>query len=170
MKRILIFALMLTWMNAAFGASETDRDTLKGLMSFFVLVETPNVNAQSTGLTKERLQTDVELRLRKAGLPIRDSAPQYLYVNIAVLPLENYSGKRNGNYLYTVNVDFCQSAILSRDKSIMAFGATTWKVGGRYGYVPAGIDVKKVVREAVGDGVDEFINDYLTENPIERTK
>ena len=49
----------------------SDRATLRGLAATAVLVETVGTEAQEKGLSTETLQSDVEKRLKDAGLPGR---------------------------------------------------------------------------------------------------
>lgn len=140
------------------------RSTLAGLKSVGVLIERLQADAEALGLSTDALQTDVELRLRRSGIRVltnaemkHDPGAPYLYLGVnfqcsADLPLCAQS----------INLQFTQSVILSRDPTIESFGSTWDKnVVGMIG--------RKVfassTRQAVGDLVDQFLNDFLTVNP-----
>ena len=59
--------------------------SLKGLAAFNVVVEELGPQIEGKGLTREQLQTDVELSLRKAGVTISRDARALLYTNITVV-------------------------------------------------------------------------------------
>jgi len=67
------------------------KDTLKGLQGVHVLVESLNPEVEKYDLTKQQLQTDVELRLRQNSIKVLSeeellSTPgkSYLYVNVNI--------------------------------------------------------------------------------------
>src|SRR2546425_3316356 len=70
-------------------AEEGARETLRGLKGVGVVVERVSPDAERDGLTQSQLQTDVELRLRKAGIPALTQEEcratpghPFLYVNV----------------------------------------------------------------------------------------
>src|SRR5947207_10859466 len=92
MKTVLV---VLGTLSAAFSVplvgqdDEYSRKTLAGLNGAAVLIEQIRDDAQHDGLWTGQVQTDVELRLRQAGIPVLTeeqmlAAPgsPYLYVNI----------------------------------------------------------------------------------------
>jgi len=133
------------------------RETLRGLKGIQVLVEPITL----AGLTESTLKTDVELKLRKAGIRVltedewlKTPGYPYLYVNVTAIEL-----KSPREFIYSVNVAFKQDVILSRNRSIETTGVT-WDVSS------LGINSKlRYVREVVSDLVDKFMNDYLAVNP-----
>jgi len=46
------------------------KDTLKGLHGVEVVVENPGPEVEKHGLTRQQIQTDVELKLRLAGIKV----------------------------------------------------------------------------------------------------
>jgi len=140
-----------------------ERKTLRGLKGFSVLIEEPTDEITQAGLTKSILKTDVELKLRKAGIQIltRDEMhltpgrPRlYVNVNALILPLN-----KSRSFIYSVSVEFTQDVILFRNRSIKIH-TKTWEQN-TLGINP---DLRHV-REVVGDLVDQFMNDYLAVNP-----
>jgi hypothetical protein len=147
-----------------FGDSELQRPTLRGLQGVEVAVERMAPEAERDGLTRSQVQTDVELRLRQAGIRVlsdeeRRTTPgrPYLYIRVS-------TSKRSvgGLHAYSTDVELKQDAWLVRDQDTKAYGATTWQVAG-VGSV-GGPRIREV-REDVLDYVDEFINAYLAVNP-----
>jgi putative peptidoglycan binding protein len=168
-----LVALVLTGLMlacpAGFQASgSTDskyaRATLRGLSGVAVIVESMDPEAERDGLMKSQVQTEVELRLRQAGIRVlsredRLTTPgkPFLYINI-------HASKRSdiNLYAYYVTVELNQSAWLDRDPAIDVPAATTWSISG--GGSVGGQRLRSV-REDVLDYVDRFINAYLAENP-----
>jgi hypothetical protein len=125
--------------------------------------------AERHGLTDSQVQTDVELRLRRAGIRVltpdeQDARPgsPYLYININT---KAGDGPSAGLIAVNINVELRQSVRLARDPDIWVLHATTWSksVLGLGGHAQL-----RHVRESLGDQVDKFINDYYAANP-ERT-
>src|SRR5438128_12486274 len=72
--------------------SELSRATLRGLPGVEVIVANLKPEVERAGLTKEQLQTDVELQLRKAGIRVftseesrRVQGQPWLYVEVHAL-------------------------------------------------------------------------------------
>ena len=166
MKALLTLVLAFLITGGAVVAraddSELARQSLKGLKGIAVLVESLKPEVELAGLTKASIQTDVDLKLRLAGIPVlsRDVAhpgvQYFLYVQVSFLPIPD------GVWPYRIDVELTQRVLLDRDRSIIGI-ASTWSVGsvGRVGKE----NVRKFVRDAIKDRVDEFINAYLSVNP-----
>lgn len=142
--------------SAPAHAATPDDETLKGIASVKVFVEGVDPADRPRGLTRGQLQTDVESRLRKAGISVSVDATEYLYVNINTL-----RSRRNVTS-FSVVVMVRQSAYLVRDASITAPAAITWWKGTD-GIIVT--DDLSGVRDAVGDLVDQFIGAYRKQNP-----
>jgi Putative peptidoglycan binding domain len=116
---------------------------------------------ERAGLAKEQLQTDVELRLRKAGIRVytheellRAQGQPYLYINAGVLL------HSDGWVSYGITVELRQRASL--DINAVSATVTTWSTGG---FGKAGILRLHTLRDTVRDFVDQFINAYLSVSP-----
>jgi len=141
--------------TAAYAATPDD-ETLKGIASIKVFVEGVDPADTPRGLTRGQLQTDVESRLRKAGIVVSADATEYLYVNVNTLR------SRQRLTSFSVVVMVRQSAYLIRDASIAAPAAITWWKGTDGITVASNLSS---VRDAVGDLVDQFISAYRKQNP-----
>ncbi|MFI5342136.1 MAG: hypothetical protein ACHQ7N_20150 [Candidatus Methylomirabilales bacterium] len=135
------------------------RATLKGITAFHVVVEVLTPEAERDGLTRDQLQTDVELRLRKAGINVTSSyantRESFLYLNV------NTYKEPVGLYAFNISLEFHQGVILTRNRNV-SLPASTWYVG-TVGIVSA--ERLREVRDTVADKVDQFINAYLEQNP-----
>ena len=188
MKKIIITAMLLVTLPLLLGADESELEkekarlnelylkepevfSLYGLEGVSVLVEHLGEESKSIGLTVDQLKTDIELKLRLAGIKVlsleeRIAAPgsPYLYCNINLQILQDISLT-----ITDVSLQLNQEMYLRRDSDKLklmnlpnAVG-TTWKRGS---IGSAGNNkIKNGIRESVKDYTDEFINDYLTANP-----
>jgi hypothetical protein len=170
MKTVLAALSLLSAGVVARSIGQADNNnsrlTLAGLTGLYVSVELKTDDAQQNGLTEAQLRTDVELKLREAGIKVvafeeisgTPGAP-YLYVGVSALPLKSIPGV----YAVSVNADLIQVIRLVRNPSTLALGRT-WNATGVYGTLGASI-VREEVRKRVRDLADQFINAYLAANP-----
>ena len=143
------------------GDSPSARATLRGLEGVHVLVESLRPEVEQAGLTRQQLQTDVELRLRLAGIRVltdeesrRTPGNPCLYVNVNVMLHSDALAA------YSVEVALEQQAALEIDSSLAI--VKTWDVGliGTVG--TARLDS---IRNHLRDKIDKFINAYLSVHP-----
>ena len=137
--------------------SPDERASLKGLGTISLVVEDPGTAAQKYGLTATGLQNEIQQRLQRAGIAVRQEADPYLYVQVSVvdpggsLPLA-----------YSIQVTMMQEVALPRGLNAH-FQAPTWwqnSVG------MAGADrVGQSVSARVQQFVDQFIRAYQSVNP-----
>ena len=100
--------------------NESGRETLRGIPAIFVVIEGLDPDLEKDGLSKSQLQTDVELKLRLAGIKVltweqgrfQPGAP-FLYLNIA-------TSKKIGLYAFTIRLAFHQDAQLLRNNHLTA--------------------------------------------------
>ncbi len=129
-------------------------------------IEALDPEAEKDGLTKDRLQTDVELRLRKAGIQVLTKkqwldAPGSPYLYVEVGTIKEKEGSLAGLYTYSLSVSLSQKVALTRNPS-MTRHAPTWGVDV-IGSV--GADNLQSICDRLVNLVDKFINDYLAVNP-----
>ena len=145
------------------------KETLRGIKSIKVgILGSIKPEAEKFGLTKDKIQTDVELRLRMAGIsvissgePFTTSEPAYLFVSISM------SCNQFEYFAYGVMVSVAEKVNLERNPNLSCLGNTWWLqgIGGS-----SGKEIERVVRNSVKDLVDEFLNDYLAVNPKQVNK
>jgi hypothetical protein len=140
------------------------RATLKGIDAVLVIIEPLDPQAKRDGLTRDQLQTDVEVRLRKAGIKVSSGVPigssEILSpLHLMVKALERSPSQR---CVYAINLELLQDVALLR-KPNATWLAPTWD---HYYLGEVGADrFSRQVRDNVADLVDKFINAYLEQNP-----
>src|SRR3989442_2679525 len=158
---VLILACLTPALATA--ADEIGRESLKGLRAVHVVIERMSPEAERDGLPRDTIQTDVELKLRQAGITVSSKSEPpafaYIYVNVNTLKA---APPTSGLYAYCVHVELVQGVTLARNAKVLTY-APTWRALGSVGTVVA-VKLSRV-REVVRDAVDEFINDYLAVNP-----
>jgi hypothetical protein len=141
-------------------ALKSQREALVGLKGVYVLVESPKPEAQSLGLTKDQIKTDIELRLRKAGIRMLTEkewlgSPDYPHLSVTVNVITI-----GGSYSFMVQLYLSEAVTLARGNSVMGVIWQTYRIG--IGNEP---NTETKTKEQVGGMVDQFINDYLAANP-----
>jgi hypothetical protein len=163
MTRRLATTCLMTMLLLGFSApplpaqSDFENVTLKGISSIFVLVEDLPSGARALGLTRDAIQTDVDLKLLLAGMPVvtpedgtKLPGEPYLWVqvtvtgesqaaNIAVAVRQDVRLERNGDH---------------------AFGAATWEMN-----LTIANPTAQDIRDYNKDIVDRFLNAWLSVNP-----
>ena len=141
-------------------------ETLTGLKGVGVLVEDLTTVEKEAGLTKSQIQTDVELKLRLAGIKVLSKEERikifggaYLYVTINSIKLSPST-----NIAFNIYVSLRQDALLLKDWNTIC-PAGTWEQHA-IGVAPRSYFVGDA-RKGLKDAVDKFINDYLAANPKE---
>jgi Putative peptidoglycan binding domain len=152
------------WPKVAGAVIKAQNATLRGLSGVRVLVEPLDPKMERAGLTKEQIQTDVEFRLRQAG--------------VRVLPEEERQGVRGTPALF-VKVDgllsynsqglaaYMLSVEAYQDARLAANGASalvmTWRVSSIS--LVGSANLPTGIRNAVRALVDQFIDAYRRVNP-----
>ena len=155
----LVMALLL--LPGVSHALKDEQEALIGLNGVYVLIEHLNSQAESLGLTTDQIKTDVELRLRKAGIRVLTKEESlatpgspYLYVYVGT-----YIKEKNPIIAFSNSVELKESVTLAN-----GFKTT----GSIWSAASIGLFTKeniKQIRGSVGERVDEFINDFLAANP-----
>ena len=158
--------LIMTMMGPSSWAlnSETNRATLRGLGGVRVLIEDLPPEMQQEGLTKTRLQADVELKLRTAGIKtltqeecFKTPGEPYLYLNINLNTLKT----ETDHYAYSIDIGLIQNVALLRDPGQATY-AITWSTGG-VGLI--GKNRLSDLQDSVGDLLSIFVRAFLSVNP-----
>jgi hypothetical protein len=158
--------LMATAVGATLQAQDNAHDdTLKGIKGVGVVVEDLRSDIEAAGLHEADVRTDVELKLRLAGIKVLTNGgalkqpgfPQ-LYINVNMMMGQ---GLASGIVAYHLSVALKQGVILARDSSINTW-ISTWQ-SDAVGYGGTGTLPK--LRDNIKDMADKFINAYLSVNP-----
>ena len=152
----LAIALLLLPMAGWGQENAGHKATLKGVSIVEVVVEAMDPNAEHDGLTRSQLQTEVEARLRQAGITVGSNLTGHLYVTV-----DTAKGDKGQTYAYNVEVEYVQQIVLPRDPQAPVY-APTWETGG-VGLIAA--SRLREVRQDVANYVDQFIKAYLEQNP-----
>jgi hypothetical protein len=142
--------------------NEQSREVLRGLPGLGVLVERLNPDAEHAGLTETQIQTDVELRLRQAGIAVLTEGERLRTPSMPVLYVRVSTYKRGeiGVFAYNISVELLQFVLIEHNSTHVT--TTTWSTGA-LGIV--GEQNLSLIRASIRDYVDRFINAYLAVNP-----
>jgi hypothetical protein len=168
MKTVFAFLGLLSATASVLVGQEdrpASRKTLAGLNGVYVEAYVSDSDeVERDGLYKAQVQTDMELKLRQAGVPVLSpeetastTGQPSLVANI--LLVRNSSGL----YASSVSVGLFQMVRPVRNPSV-AVPASTWWTGTMVGIVQAR-RVADDTRSTVRDLTDQFINAYLAANP-----
>ena len=141
----------------------TQRATLAGLTGVELVVEELNLGVEQDGLTRSTLRSDVELKLRQAGIQVlspteRLATPGSPYLYLRVSTVKN----RVSIYGYHIAIELRQLVRLTRDSGVTSWAAT-WQSGGIVGTIGAD-KLSTTVRENVQEEVDTFLGAYVAAN------
>jgi len=146
------------------------RPSLRGLKAVAVSIRSAcEICARPTkpglvDIDDDAIRTDVELKLRKAGILIAPAdkvlkdGGAFLSVEFTILSVGSEASEL---YPFHLAVQVEQPAWLARESSILAPSAVTWSVGTT-GIV--GADRIHYIRNALSDLTDKFLNAYLSVN------
>lgn len=167
LKQVLWILPLLLWavlFSKAFTLdSEANRATLKGLEGVRVLVEDIAPEVEKSGLSKGRLQSIIELKLKKTGIKVltqeevlRTPGEPYLYLNINAA-----TGKTQPHlFMYSIDLALIQDIVLERDPRASTYGIT-WSTGA-VGLIEG--EALKQLSESILGMLDLFIEAYQSAN------
>ena len=165
MRKIRFFLTVVLSFCSISTVVADDKASFKDLHGVGIVLEPLSPEVETAGLRQTDLQTDVELKLRLAGIPVlsrdewtRTSGAPILYVNVNV-----FRSTTPDTWAFNIEADLSQDVKLVRSPAIIVPNATTWRtfVTGFAGHLVA-VDY---IRDSVKDQVDKFINAYLAMNP-----
>jgi len=158
----LFLLLVLPGVNAEY--SFEDGETLRGIESLFIFIQSLPREAQEFGLTRESIQKDVVARLKLAGIKIASynewydvPGSPYLFIGIGILPLPQH-----GDFTTTIHLELRQIAELKRNPEL-SYHTTTWMRGETLYVKEEELEIE--IRDSLNDWLDLFLYDYLTVNP-----
>lgn len=99
---------------------------------------------------------------RQAGVTVVSISPNadaYLYVNVTIACSDSVG------CTYNISLEMMQGATLKRNQQYVV--AATWSTGGVW-YNRSTSAAAQDARRHLADYVDEFLNDYLSVNPVPR--
>jgi hypothetical protein len=151
---LLTLALTLLFAIPTFG-----QERISGLNG--ICVRTTLLGGENSGLSESQIQTDTELTLRKASIPVLEgrtptAAKPCLTVRVSLFK----TGA--GDYVADVFVELDELATSKRRPSLDIVGSS-W--GRATMLEPSPRDGLRDVRNEITDIVNTFANDYLRANP-----
>lgn len=153
-------AVLLTVITAqAVGDSTSSRATLKGLPG--VIVGVTGKSCESAGLYESVVKTDVELQLRRTSIKVLESQGAGLEVGVFCYEIRtaNVTG-------YAVHVRLeLQQLIWWPHPPPKTATVITWRSDGYLG-TDDRATLSENLRKNIRDLVDQFINAWLSVNPI----
>lgn len=157
----LLFALII---SNFFSTNIIAQEDLTGLKYIGVLVILSE-RLENEGYDSETIKTDTELALRLADIKVIDPG-QYTSdkfnktatINIHVTALVNKK-----SYLFNVELVVFELVTLPR-LNINDYQAITWRIS-TLGRTPSGYEGWQFIRESAKGLVNNFLNNYLRDNP-----
>ena len=140
------------------AAAVDERESLRDLDGVKVVVEdVPH------DLSRDRLQKDIESKLKLAGIKVLNSGEfpvgdPYLRVRMSATP------ERACLIAYHIDIEFAQVVFLRRDPTVTFNRATTWKARERMGLVPAA-KLAEAIQHDLAEQADQFIAAFDFANP-----
>lgn len=147
--------LMCALLAGAASAEDFQTSSLRGLSPVVVVVEEPS---PACSLDKPTLQTDVEVKLRVARIPLEASSSSHaFYVRLNCVRING------GGAAYSIELQVMTMVTITATGATV--GGVVWnrEVVG----VERPLDAMAIssIRQRIQDQVDVFVNAYLTANP-----
>lgn len=147
----------------AFSYAQSDDLFIKGLRrddtsQLHVVVEGLHSDAAAIGLTRERIEDRVLVRLAQVGIDVVPSNQfledgAYLYVNVGVL-----------NRAVSLSLEFNRFVTFTANGTEVGISATTWNLGGLATTGAPDSGEGDYVMSLVDQLLDSFLADYLRAN------
>lgn len=134
--RLAVCGLMLlTVLCVAAAAPNQELDPANpftGLDGVTVYVEEPDSAFVQRGISRDVLQTPVELQLRQNGIPVLNEGDPGSTAGNPVLyvAISGVLDEAMHQYVYQIQMELTQTVLLERDPDTPVRGATTWRTGG----------------------------------------
>jgi len=159
--RVIVALILAVAVYSAAMANDIPetRQTLKGVRQLGVVIDLDPI-AKDYGITEDLIRTDVELKLRLAGIKV-ESVEQMASSLNPYLALSVNMIKSSCGSAYMINIDFHQATTLARNPLMVSI-ASTWSYN-HFGTL--GKEVQQQLREFYKIVLDKFLNAYLEANP-----
>lgn len=144
------------------ATDQANRALLRGLEGVVVEVHDAGRNADEISLTKKRLQTLVELRLRTLGIPVLTETERTASGEKPLLRVRWAYATVGDSFVSTITVELVQWVVLHRDRT-QVYSAPTWTSSEDLLLGPKSQAVDGIT-EYLLESVDDFANDYLAAN------
>jgi hypothetical protein len=150
------FFFLILYSDGSVSGVRNNPNALRGVEEIDIMVQILDSHLKNSGFSPDQIKTDIESKLRMAGIKVSPDALPTLYVDI-----NSYEDpKCPGVVIITVRLDLYQFVYLPPPKEIL--WTSTWYTDS---FTILGAANVSGVRDLVKDHVDKFINDYLSVNP-----
>jgi hypothetical protein len=156
---LFLFLVSLAMPNRIFSQTDSGVKTLKGFDTLRVEVEQLAPDLEKAGITREQIQTDIETKLRQAGIKVKgagETIAPYVVLYVSVNSIDNGVG----GFAVSITSRLNQIVILDRDKSVASVSGT-WESRSIVSVIK---DKVQAIRNFVNVQTDAFIKDYLKAN------
>ncbi len=157
---LAVFVVLLLLPGISHALTENQKNIV-GLKGVKVINPTIEPELESLGLSRDQIKTDVESRLRNAGVRILTKEEWVKTPGKPGFSVEITGSNipEKGIYVYAIDMNVFEQVTLARGfKGV----GSIWHLGTAEGVGKTKIEQ---VREVLGKLVDQFINDYLVANP-----
>lgn len=168
-RLVVVIALIMTMLvvldQPSFSAESREKETLRGVEAFDVLVRVRagDAGAKKLGITQDQLQADLETTLKKAGIKVVRNAGPYLLLSVSIISISHPRIDGILAYVSSAQLKFRQGAVL--DTTGTRATVTTWDEI-RFGARSPTKYLDKRIRGSIGALVDIFVKDYLAVNSV----
>ena len=164
-KVVVALVVTLLLLPGVSHALTDEQKALVGLHGVLVRVDAIKPEAERLGLKSSQIKTDAELRLRKAGVRVLtneewEQTPGGPYLDVMITTDLGFS--RRWAYRVDVSLHEIIPQAIRYDANGSPKTGALWS--SKLGESNWGSNIKEI-RQAVGDKIDAFINDYLAANP-----
>ncbi|MFC2103069.1 hypothetical protein ACFLSS_01445 [Bacteroidota bacterium] len=154
----LLFTLIISFLFSTQIIAQ--RGVLTGLKSFEVIVSLSE-QLEAHSYNSDTIKTDVELQLKLSGIKVSNdfikNISGQLFVDVITYDFyENY-------FAYTISLLVIEAVFVPR-LNIDDYGAITWHTNS-VGVSTFDYQGWQFIREIINEKVDNFLNDYLEDNP-----
>jgi hypothetical protein len=126
-KEIAVALTVLLLLPVVSHALTDEQKALVGLKGMQVLVSQANPACDGLGLTKDQIKTDVELRLRKAGIQVLTVLNIHENLGLPFLSVDLQTIIGNGLCVYLIEIKLREQVILARGGNVLG---TIWETSG----------------------------------------
>ena len=155
---LTLLASLWTGLHAYAAGDLFEQASLQGLRAVQVVVENLAPDISQDGLDRERIKAAVEQQLRQARVTVEPQAENALYIHLGT------NKNEDGVYSYALSLQLLQLVLLFRDPGLVTWG-TTWSLDQVGSVAPAKVNE---LESLIARGVNAFVEDYQTANPIVR--
>lgn len=163
---VAVLLLVSPCVNAEYVADQ--KETLRGIKRIGVVIKGLSRKIKKLGITGDKLRTDVELKLRMAGIDVVTQEEFHTNLEIPYLEVTIIPGYSKPAFVYAILVGLYEKVHLKREPKIISYAIPWWRIMVQENIEE--IEMEKSVRNMLKFMIDEFTKDYLAVNPKQARK